>query len=185
VVEALGRRADTLVIGGGMAYTFLRARGEPVGRSLLEPGFLDAARRLLDGPVEIVLPHDHVVAPSPEEAAQVETVEEIPEDRMGLDIGPRSVTEIVQRLEGCRTVFWNGPLGLFERPPFDRGTYAVAEALACAGAFSVVGGGDSVAAVRAAGVVDRIDHVSTGGGAALEFVAGKTLPGIRVLEERG
>ena len=183
VLEAMSRRADTLVIGGAMAYTFLLARGEPVGRSLVEPDQTEIARRILDGPTEVVLPIDHIVAPGPDDGAHAIAVERIPDDRMALDLGPQSVAQIQLRVARAATIFWNGPLGLFERPPFERGTRAVAEAVAAAGAFSVVGGGDCVAAVRAAGVADRIDHVSTGGGAALEFVEGRTLPGIRVLED--
>jgi phosphoglycerate kinase len=185
VLEALAEQADSLIIGGAMAYTFLLARGEPVGQSLVEPDRVDAARALLGGSAEVVLPVDHVVAPSPEAASEAETTRQIPEDRMALDIGPETTAEVVRRIEGAGMVFWNGPLGLFEHPPFDRGTRAVAEAVAASRAFSVVGGGDSVAAVRAAGVADRIGHISTGGGAALEFVEGRTLPGIRVLEVEG
>jgi phosphoglycerate kinase len=185
VLEALTRKADTIVVGGAMAYTFLLARGEPVGRSLVEPDSVEAARALLSGPAEVLLPVDHVVAASAEAGAEAETVRQIPEDRMGLDIGPETTREIVRRIEAAAMVFWNGPLGLFERPPFDRGTSAVAEAIAGARAYSVVGGGDSVAAVRGAGVADRIDHISTGGGAALEFVEGRILPGIRILEVGG
>lgn len=183
VLEALAARADAVCVGGAMAYTFLLARGEPVGRSLVEPALVETARRLLDGPTEIVLPVDHVVAPDPDHPQAAETVASIPEDRMALDIGPRSVAQIVARIGSARTVFWNGPLGLFETPPFDAGSRAVAAACADASAFSVVGGGDSLAAVRAAGVAERISHLSTGGGASLEFLEGRTLPGVAALEE--
>jgi phosphoglycerate kinase len=181
VLEALSARADALVIGGAMAYTFLLAKGEPVGRSLVERDLVDTARRLLAGRAEIVLPRDHVVAAGVDDAVGAATVAAIPADRMALDVGPESVAEIRRRLAQAKTVFWNGPLGLFEKPPFDRGTFAVARALAESRAYSVVGGGDSVAAVQASGVADRISHLSTGGGAALEFIEGRALPGIEAL----
>jgi phosphoglycerate kinase len=183
VLEALSQLADAIVVGGAMAYTFLLARGESVGRSLVEPDRLEAARRLLEGQAELVLPVDHVVAPGPDSGSEARTVREIPEGSMALDVGPETIARLRGRIEQAATVFWNGPLGMFERPPFDRGTTAIAETVAGARAYSVVGGGDSVAAVRAAGVAERIDHISTGGGAALEFVQGRILPGIRVLEE--
>ena len=163
-----------------MAYTFLLAQGQPVGRSLVEPKQLETARRLLAGETEILLPVDHVVAAAPDLAAS--TTNEIPEDCAAYDIGPLSVAAIQERLAGARTVFWNGPLGLFETEPFDRGTRAVAELIAQSSAFSVVGGGDSLAAIRLAGVGDRISHLSTGGGASLEFLEGRSLPGIEALE---
>ncbi len=181
VLEALSARADALVIGGAMAYTFLLARGEAVGRSLVERDLVDTARRLLAGRAEIVLPRDHVVASGIDDAAGAAVVRAIPHDRMALDVGPETVAEIRRRLAGAKTVFWNGPLGLFEKPPFDAGTFAVARALAESAAYSVVGGGDSVAAVQASGVADRISHLSTGGGAALEFIEGRALPGIEAL----
>ncbi len=180
VLEALSKRADLIVIGGAMAYTFLLAQGKPVGRSLVEPKQLETARRLLAGETEILLPVDHVVAAAPDLAAS--TTNEIPEDCAAYDIGPLSVDAIRERLVGARTVFWNGPLGLFETEPFDRGTRAVAELIAQSSAFSVVGGGDSLAAIRLAGVGDRISHLSTGGGASLEFLEGRSLPGIEALE---
>lgn len=182
VLEALCERADLVVIGGAMAFTFLLAQGKRVGRSLVEPDQVDTARRLLEGPVKILLPVDHVVARGPEDAAAARTVTEIPDDLAAYDIGPASVEAIRERLAGVRTVFWNGPLGLFETAPFDRGTRAVAELVADSPAYSVVGGGDSLAAVRLAGVGERISHLSTGGGASLEFLEGHTLPGIEALE---
>ncbi len=180
VLEALSKRADLIVIGGAMAYTFLLAQGKPVGRSLVEPKQLETARRLLAGETEILLPVDHVVAAAPDLASS--TTNEIPEDCAAYDIGPLSVDAIRERLVEARTVFWNGPLGLFETEPFDRGTRAVAELIAQSSAFSVVGGGDSLAAIRLAGVGDRISHLSTGGGASLEFLEGRSLPGIEALE---
>jgi len=183
VLEALAARADVVCVGGAMAYTFLLAQGQGVGRSLVEPDLVATARRLLDGPTEIVLPVDHIVAEGPAHAESAETVDSIPEGMMALDIGPRSVAQIAARLSAAATVFWNGPLGLFETPPFDAGSRAVAEACANASAFSVVGGGDSLAAVRAAGVAEHISHLSTGGGASLEFLEGRRLPCVAVLEE--
>jgi phosphoglycerate kinase len=184
VLETLAEQADTLIIGGAMAYTFLLARDEPVGRSLVEPDRVETARALLAKCDRILLPRDHVVAAGPDDASEARTVSSIPDDGMGLDIGPETVAEIGERVRLAKTIFWNGPLGLFEKPPFNRGTEAVANHVAASEAFSVVGGGDSVAAVRAAGVADRIDHLSTGGGASLEFIEGRTLPGVEALREK-
>jgi phosphoglycerate kinase len=184
VLESLSRKADAMVIGGAMAFTFLLARGEPVGSSLVEPDRVEAARRLLEGARELLLPIDHVVAKSMEDTDEPETVERIPEGRMALDIGPLSIERIRERLAEAATVFWNGPLGVFERPPFDAGTREVARLVATSSAYSVVGGGDSLAALKAAGVSERISHLSTGGGASLEFLEGRTLPGIAALEKQ-
>jgi phosphoglycerate kinase len=183
VMEAMAGRADALCVGGAMAYTFLLAQGQGVGKSLVEPELVDTARRLLDGETEILLPLDHVVAASTEDSSGARTVESIPDDRMALDVGPKTIASITARLKDARTVFWNGPLGLFETPPFNQGTEAIARALAASAAYSVVGGGDSLAAVGASGVADQISHLSTGGGASLEFLEGRTLPGIEALEE--
>jgi phosphoglycerate kinase len=182
VLEALAERADTIIVGGAMAYTFLLARDEPVGGSLVEPDQIETARRLLSKDTAIVLPIDHVVAESVNAIETAETVETIPEDRIALDIGPATIEQVKEHLACAATVFWNGPLGLFEQPPFDAGTRAVAQLIAESTAYSVVGGGDSLAAVRAAGVGDRISHLSTGGGASLEFLEGRVLPGIAALE---
>ncbi len=181
VLTALAERADVIGIGGAMAYTFLLAQGERVGRSLVEKDKVAEARALLSSKTEIVLPVDHVVASSIEDSAGARTVERIPDDAVALDIGPRSDAALAARIARAATVFWNGPLGLFERPPFDRGTRAVAEALATSKAYTVVGGGDSLAAVNAAGVADRMDHLSTGGGASLEVLEGSPLPGVEAL----
>jgi phosphoglycerate kinase len=181
VLSTLAERADVIGIGGAMAYTFMLAKGEPVGRSLVEKDKVSEARALLESKAEIVLPVDHVVASSIEDSAGARTVERIPEASVALDIGPKSVAALASRIARAKTVFWNGPLGLFERPPFDRGTRAIAEALAASQAYTVVGGGDSLAAVNAAGVADRIDHLSTGGGASLEFLEGSPLPGVEAL----
>ena len=182
VLDALCRRADWVVFGGAMAFTFLLAKGEPVGRSLVELAQLQTAQRLLDTDVEILLPVDHVVAASPDDAASAATTTRIQDDLAAYDIGPASINAIGERLRGARTVFWNGPVGLFETPPFDRGTRAVAELVALSSAYTVVGGGDSRAAIALTGVGNRISHLSTGGGASLEYLEGRTLPGIKALE---
>jgi phosphoglycerate kinase len=184
VLESLAARADTVAIGGAMAYTFLLAKGEPVGKSLVEPDLVDTAKRLLAGKTELLLPVDHVVAASLYDTAGARTVERIPDGAMALDIGPRSRAAIEARVATAKTVFWNGPLGLFEKPPFDAGTRAVAEMLAASSAYSVVGGGDSLAAVQTAGVGARISHLSTGGGASLEFLEGAALPGVEALRRK-
>ncbi|MEE2703085.1 MAG: phosphoglycerate kinase [Myxococcota bacterium] len=182
VLEALVRKADLVIVGGAMAYTFLLARGEEVGRSLVETDLAPAAARLMQAGTEFLLPGDHVVADSLDEPGSARTLDRIPEGAVGLDIGPRTRSEIAARLESAATVFWNGPLGLFETPPFDAGTRAVAESLARSSAYTVAAGGDSLAAVAAAGVAEQIDHCSTGGGASLEFVEGRSLPGLVALE---
>jgi len=185
VLESLAARADTVAIGGAMAYTFLLAKGEPVGKSLVEPELVATAKRLLAGETELLLPVDHVVAASPDDTAGARTVERIPDGAMALDVGPRSRAALAERVARAKTVFWNGPLGLFEKPPFDAGTRAVAQMLAASSAYTVVGGGDSLAAVQAAGVAARIRHLSTGGGASLEFLEGRALPGVEALRRRG
>lgn len=186
VIEALLNKVDALLIGGAMANTFLAALGREMGKSLVEVDKLALARDLLDKArqrnVEIVLPVDVVVAPSPE-APEGRTVgvDAVPHDQMALDVGPETVETFRQRLLRARTVFWNGPMGLFEKPPFAHGTLGVARAIAEAAAFSVVGGGDSVAAVQQAGLASRFTHVSTGGGASLELIEGRRLPGVEAL----
>lgn len=178
---ALCERADVVCLGGAMAYTFMAARGEPIGRSRVEPDQIENARELARSARSLILPCDHIVAPGPEHGARARLVRRIPDDQVALDIGPESVAVLEAAIQRARTVFWNGPLGLYERPPFDAGTLAVARALSESSAYSVVGGGDSVAAVRTAGVAARIDHISTGGGASLEFLEGRSLPGIEAL----
>ena len=192
VVDNLLGMADRLLIGGGMAYTFLKAQGHEVGSSLLEEDQVDAVRGYLDRArdegVEIVLPVDVVAATefSADAGTEVVSVEEIPADRMGLDIGPDSARLFTERLADCRTVFWNGPMGVFEMAPFAAGTAAVAEALTgitARGGLTVVGGGDSAAAVRQLGFAeDGFSHISTGGGASLEYLEGRELPGLTALE---
>jgi phosphoglycerate kinase len=186
VIEALLPKVDTLLVGGGMCFTFLAAQGHPVGASLLEPDQLDTCRGFLETG-KVVLPVDVVAADrfAADADATVVPAEAIPDDRMGLDIGPRSVEQFAQALQGARTVFWNGPMGVFEMAPFAAGTRGLAEAVVgLSGALTVVGGGDSAAAVRALGIgEDRFSHISTGGGASLEYLEGKALPGLHVLED--
>ncbi|MGZ8179721.1 phosphoglycerate kinase [Williamsia sp. SKLECPSW1] len=190
VIEALAPKVDTLVIGGGMAFTFLAAQGYSVGTSLLQDDQIDVCKDLLERFGDVIhLPVDVVVADSFSADAEAKTVasSEIPDGWMGLDIGPESVKRFTAVLSGARTVFWNGPSGVFEFEKFADGTRGVAEAIAAAtaqGAFSVVGGGDSAAAVRALGLPDSdFSHISTGGGASLEYLEGKELPGLTVLED--
>jgi phosphoglycerate kinase len=186
-LRALSRQADTLLVGGGIANHFVRAIGLSVGRSLLEEDKVPVAREILDfcraNRKEIALPSDFVVASSPEDGAHARTVgiSKIPPDAMALDVGPKTLEQFERLLDPVRTIFWNGPLGVFEKPPFDRGTRTLALFLAESDAVTVVGGGESVAAVKEAGVADRFTHVSTGGGASLEFLATGRLPGIDAL----
>jgi phosphoglycerate kinase len=190
VIDNLLSKADRLLIGGGMVFTFLKAQGHEVGKSLLEADQLDTVRGYLDSAqragVEIVLPTDVVVAAevSADAHATVVAVESIPADQLGLDIGPESAQAFAAALSDARTVFWNGPMGVFELAPFSGGTKAVAQALSSSPGFSVIGGGDSAAAVRQLGFSDdQFGHISTGGGASLEYLEGKTLPGIDILED--
>ncbi|NLE82846.1 MAG: phosphoglycerate kinase [Rhodococcus sp.] len=190
VIEALAPRVDTLVIGGGMFYTFLAAQGVSVGNSLCEESMIDTCKDLLDRYADVLhIPHDVVIADSFSADAEAKTVAvlDIPDGWMGLDIGPESVERFGAILRGAKTVFWNGPMGVFEFEKFAAGTKGVAEAIVEAtgkGAFSVVGGGDSAAAVRQLGLPeDGFSHISTGGGASLEYLEGKQLPGIAVLED--
>jgi phosphoglycerate kinase len=187
VVRSLLARVDALLIGGAMAYTFLRARGQETGKSMVEEEQIPLATELLgsasERKVPMLLPTDHVVADKPEAGSPAETVKgDIPPEKMGLDIGPETIEAFEREIGKARTIFWNGPLGLFEVKPFDAGTMAIAGALAQSSALTIVGGGDSVAAVKRSGQAERISHVSTGGGASLEFLEGKTLPGLAALE---
>ncbi|GAA5166531.1 MULTISPECIES: phosphoglycerate kinase [Amycolatopsis] len=189
VIEALLPKVDKLLIGGGMAFTFLAAQGHSVGSSLLEQDFVETARKLLETEGDkIVVPVDVVVADRFAADAATDTVaaDAIPEGWMGLDIGPRTVESFAAAVAGAKTVFWNGPAGVFEMAPFAAGTRGVAQAIADSAAFSVVGGGDSAAAVRQLGLPeDGFSHISTGGGASLEYLEGKELPGVAVLGEEG
>jgi phosphoglycerate kinase len=185
VIENLSKVVDKVLIGGAMAYTFLKSQGEPIGKSLVEDDKLDLARQLLAGHADkIVLPVDHVVAAELKEAAEHETVARIPDGKMGLDIGEKTIAQYSDIIRGAKTIIWNGPMGVFEKPPFDRGTVALAKAVAGSGAISVVGGGDSEKAIKSAGVSDKISHISTGGGASLEFLSGIELPGVAALTEK-
>jgi phosphoglycerate kinase len=189
VIDALLERVDALLIGGAMAFTFLAAQGAETGDSLVEEDQLEAVRASLEKADErgipIVLPEDVVAADEASAEARKRTVpaDRIPAGLRGLDIGPRTVEEFTRVLADARTVFWNGPMGVFELEPFALGTRGMAQAIAGIDAFTVVGGGDSVAAVRRLGFSDSVDHLSTGGGASLEFLEGKTLPGVAVLME--
>ena len=190
VIENLMTRVDALLIGGAMAYTFLKARGVEVGKSLVEPDLLDTARELERRARErlrLELPVDHVVAPSPdaEGEAQVLAIDDPAIGaRMGLDIGPKTTETYRSIIGGAKTVIWNGPMGVFEKDAFARGTIEVAKAVAAVRGTTVIGGGDSIAAVAKAGVSDRITHISTGGGASLEFLGGRTLPGVEALTRK-
>ena len=195
VIDNLIPRVDRLLIGGAMAYTFFKAMGKPVGKSLVEDDKLDSAREILSkatggvrgthaSPLQFMLPVDHIVAPRIEAGAPSETLlvdDAAIGDRMGLDIGPATAKAYAAALRDAKTLVWNGPMGVFEIDEFARGTMAVAHAVAEVRGTTIIGGGDSIAAVKKAGVTDRITHISTGGGASLEFLGGQTLPGVAVL----
>jgi phosphoglycerate kinase len=185
VIANLGKVVDKLLIGGAMAYTFMKSEGEPVGKSLVEDDKLDLARNLLrDLKDKLVLPVDHVVVSEIKENAESEVVDTIPDDKIGVDIGPLTIDHFAHVIRTAKTVIWNGPMGVFEKKPFDRGTVALAKAVAASGATSVVGGGDSEKAIQSAGVADQISHISTGGGASMEFLAGIELPGVAALPDK-
>jgi phosphoglycerate kinase len=183
VIQNLLKVVDRLMVGGAMAYTFLRARGESTGKSLVEEDKIDLASELMrNAGDKLLLPLDHVVAAELKTGVESQVADRIPDGMMGLDIGPKTVEAYAQVISSAKTVIWNGPMGVFETPPFDRGTVALAKAVADSGAVSVVGGGDSEKAIKSAGIADKISHISTGGGASLEFLAGIELPGVRALE---
>jgi phosphoglycerate kinase len=193
VVENLMKIADAMLIGGGMAYTFLKADGQPIGKSLVEDDKLDLARRLRDEARQkkfaLLLPVDHIVGAEfkADTATQTVSTSATPEGWMGLDIGPKTIDTYKQKISAARTIIWNGPMGVFEMPAFAKGTLEIAKAVAAAttgGATSIVGGGDSVAAVHQSGVADKISHISTGGGASLEFLGGRKLPGVEALTNK-
>jgi phosphoglycerate kinase len=185
VISNLIHIVDRLMIGGAMAYTFLKSQGQGIGKSLVEEDKLDLAKDLLARfGDKIMLPTDHVVSAEFREHAPSQVVEQIPDGMMGLDIGPATVAAFSHVISTAKTIIWNGPMGVFEKPPFDKGTVAIALAVAASGATSVVGGGDSEKAVKSAGVSDKISHVSTGGGASLEFLSGIQLPGVAALTEK-
>src|SRR5438309_9924448 len=192
VIQNLLTKVNTLIIGGGMAYTFLKAQGQEIGKSLLEADKIDLAKELLAEAkkrnVKLLLPLDHVVAMKPEANAVIQQAGEgqpIPADKMALDIGPKTIELFSEEASTARTILWNGPMGVFESPASVTGTFKVAHAVADnGGAISIVGGGDSVAAVKAANVADKITHISTGGGASLEFLEGQKLPGVEALMDK-
>jgi len=187
VIENLLGKVDTLLIGGGMANTFLKAQGYEVGESLVEEESLPLAREIMTkAGKRLVLPHDVVVADAFDAQAQAKTVDvdEVPPGWRILDIGPKTVEHFGERLASAKTVIWNGPMGVFEFPRFAQGTVIIAQKLAQIEALTIIGGGDTVAAVRQAGLADKMSHISTGGGASLEFLEGKTLPGVAALEDR-
>jgi len=190
VIENLIPRVDRLVIGGAMAYTFFKAMGTPVGKSLVEDDKLDSARdvmtRAKERGLQLLLPVDHVVAPKLEAGAPSETLsvdDPAIGERMGLDIGPKTIAAYSSALTDAKTVVWNGPMGVFEIDAFAKGTMGVAQAVAQVKGTTIVGGGDSIAAIKKSGVSDRITHISTGGGASLEFLGGQTLPGVAILPD--
>ncbi|HWF37761.1 MAG TPA: phosphoglycerate kinase [Candidatus Acidoferrales bacterium] len=192
VVQNLMKLADAMLIGGAMAYTFLKSQGKPVGKSLVEEDKLDLALNLLNEAKQksfrLLLPVDHVLAESPDSTAtKVTSIDQTPDGWMGLDIGPETIKQFSQEISKARTIVWNGPLGMFEKPAFAAGTLAIARAVAAAttaGAISIIGGGDSVAAAEQSGVARQISHISTGGGASLEFLAGEKLPGVEALTNK-
>jgi phosphoglycerate kinase len=192
VIQHLLTKVDALIIGGAMAYTFLKAQGQQVGRSRVEEDKLDLAREILKEAkkrnVKFLLPVDHIAADKIDANAKPHIIaagQAIPDNLMGLDIGPETVELFSEEVSRAATIVWNGPMGVFELPPFAKGTFKIARAIAeNAGATSIVGGGDSVSAVKAAGVADKISHISTGGGASLEFLEGKQLPGVQALNDK-
>lgn len=185
VIQNMLKIVDKLLIGGAMAYTFLRAKNEPTGKSLVEEDKIDLAKELIDtAGGKLMLPTDHVVAEKFEANAPSQTVKVIPDGWMALDIGPETIAAYEAVVASARTIIWNGPMGVFEMKPFDTGTMALAKAVAASSAISVVGGGDSEKAIKSAGVSDKISHVSTGGGASLEFLSGIELPGVKALTEK-
>jgi phosphoglycerate kinase len=190
VLESLLSRVNTLIIAGGMAFTFLKVQNHGIGKSLVETEFFDTARELLrkahQAGVKILLPLDHFGAEEFSESAKAHVIDgvDIPDNLMGLDIGPKTVDSIKDAILSAKTLVWNGPVGVAEFPAFASGTRSVAQMVASCSGTTVVGGGDSVAAVTQFGLEDKIDHVSTGGGASLEYLEGKALPGIQVLQER-
>jgi phosphoglycerate kinase len=185
VIQNLMKVVDRLVIGGAMAYTFFQAKGEPTGKSLVEEDKVQLAKDLMEQAGDkLLLPVDHAVAPEFKGGGEAQYVDTIPDGMMALDIGPKTVKLYTDVIRSSKTIIWNGPMGVFEMPPFDVGTVSLAKAVAESGAVSVVGGGDSEKAIKTAGVSDKITHVSTGGGASLEFLSGLELPGVAALTEK-
>ena len=193
VVENLMKVADSMLIGGGMAYTFLKSQGLPIGNSLVETDKLDLARKLIEEAkqrnFQLLLPVDHVLGAEfkADTKTQITSVNATPDGWMGLDIGPETIKNFSAEISRAKTIVWNGPMGVFEMPAFAKGTLAIAQSVAAAteqGAISIVGGGDSVAAIHAAGLADKVSHISTGGGASLEFLGGRKLPGVEALTDK-
>lgn len=185
VIQNLMKVVDRLVIGGAMAYTFMKAKGEPTGKSLVEDDKLELATSLMaEAGAKLVLPVDHVIAAEIKPGVDAQTVTTIPDGMMGLDIGEQSIALFSSIIAESKSVIWNGPMGVFEVPPFDKGTVAIAQVVADSGVLSVVGGGDSEKAIKAAGVSKKISHISTGGGASLEFLSGIELPGVAALTDK-
>jgi len=193
VVENLMKIADAMLIGGGMAYTFLKAQGLPIGKSLVEADKIELAKKILADAKQknfkFLLPSDHVIAPEfkPDAPATTVDVSATPDDQMGLDIGPKTIAAYKAEIAKSKTIVWNGPMGVFEMPAFAKGTLEIAKAVAAAttaGAISIIGGGDSVAAVHQSGVAKQISHISTGGGASLEYLGGRKLPGVEALTNK-
>ncbi len=190
VIESLLNKADNILIGGAMAYTFFKAQGYDVGRSLVEEEKIELASSLLnkikEENIKFYLPSDHILAAEADASAKPQSADAFPfpQEMMALDIGPRTVEKYSEIISGSKTVFWNGPMGVFEIDQFSQGTTKIAEAVANSGSLSIIGGGDSVAAVYKAGIAEKISHISTGGGASLEFIAKETLPGIEALTEK-
>ncbi len=190
ILKNLSSKVDHLLIGGGMAYTFLKSRAVPIGKSLFEKDYESEAFQLIDQSgikgIDLQLPVDHLIAEKFEEGSKTKTVDKmgIIDGWMGMDIGPKTIENYVKVIKSAKTILWNGPMGVFEQERFSKGTLEIAKAIAKSGAKSVVGGGDSIAAINKAGVADKITHISTGGGASLEFLEGKTLPGVQCLIQK-
>jgi phosphoglycerate kinase len=183
VLAELAKKVDRLIVGGGIANTFLLAAGFSVGRSLAEPDLVDEAKRIASA-TDVPLPTDVVVAKNMEDAGAVKSADAVATDEMILDIGPQTAATYAKTLQDAGTIVWNGPVGVFEKEAFAKGTQALARAIAGSKAFSIAGGGDTVAAIHKFGVAERIGYISTAGGAFLEFLEGKTLPAVQILEER-
>ena len=189
VINTLFSKVDALLIGGGMSYTFIKALGHSVGDSLLEEDLADTARAFIDEAktkgVELILPEDYVITDKFDNDAQKKTVncDQIPDGWMGMDIGPKTIDKFINVIRRAGTIFWNGPVGVFEKPNFANGTNLIAHAIAETGTFSIIGGGDSIRAVKQSGIADKITHISTGGGASLKYIEKETLPAIEALTD--
>ena len=188
VLKALIQKVDALIIGGGMAYTFLKAQGHNVGKSLCEMDLIETAKEIMNEAkakgVKFLLPSDNLAADKFDNSAQIKTVgQDIPDGWMALDIGPKAIAEYSEVIAKSKTIVWNGPMGCFEMPNFANGTLGICKAVAASGALSIIGGGDSVAAVNQSGLAEKMTHISTGGGASLELLEGKELPGLKALND--